>query len=509
MLAGFSVGLILFVGLPSLSFGGEALDAARAHRLENGSRILSEFADLLRIPNVASDSANIRHNAATLVDLFEQRGASMQLLQLPGAPPLVVGRLQAPQAVRTLGIYVHYDGQPVNESEWKQAPWEPTLYTDDLTSGGEPRPFPGRGDPIDPAWRIYARSAGDDKVPFPAILSALDALQEAKIDRTSNLVFLFEGEEEAGSPHLAEYFRRFKDRLDADLWLICDGPLHQSRRPQLVFGVRGYTKLELTVYGATRDLHSGHYGNWAPNPAMMLSQLLSSMKDERGNVLIEGFFDTVSTLDEAAREALAAVPDTEVALQQELGLVRVEGNGESLGARLLLPSLNVRGLSSAEVGAKARNIIPATATASIDIRLVAGNDPDHMLDLVEAHIQEQGYFIIRSEPDLETRLSHSHIARVVRSESGYVAARTEMSHPIVEPLRAAARAAAGEEVILLPSMGGSLPLYLFNQILGRPVVIVPIANHDDNQHAPNENIRIANLWYGIDLMSGILTMPPY
>jgi acetylornithine deacetylase/succinyl-diaminopimelate desuccinylase-like protein len=157
------------------------------------------------------------------------------------------------------------------------------------------------------------------------------------------------------------------------------------------------------------------------------------------------------------------------------------------------------------VGTGARNVIPTMATAAIDIRLVKGNDPEHMQELVETHIEKQGYHVVRKEPDMETRRSHERVAMVTRGH-GYPAARTSMSHPIVAPLTRAANLAAGGSVIQMPSLGGSLPLYLFNEKLDATVIILPIANHDDNQHAANENLRIANLWYGIDLMAAIFTM---
>jgi acetylornithine deacetylase/succinyl-diaminopimelate desuccinylase-like protein len=241
---------------------------------------------------------------------------------------------------------------------------------------------------------------------------------------------------------------------------------------------------------------------------MMLAQLLAGMKDDDGNVTIDSFYESSEPIGEAERRALATVPDIDAELMGGLGLARAEGGGASLSEQLLKPSLNVRGLESGNVGELARNVIPRTATASIDIRLVKGNDPETMLDRVEEHIERRGYFIGREDPDRETRLAHPRIAKVTRATGGYVAARTDMNDPIVSLLAAAARdASGGEEVILTPGMGGSLPLYLFNQVLERPVVIVPIANHDDNQHAPNENLRLANLWYGIDLMAAVLTMP--
>jgi acetylornithine deacetylase/succinyl-diaminopimelate desuccinylase-like protein len=483
------------------------LGPIREWRAANGPRILADYAELLAIPNVASDLENIRKNAEHIAAELAKRGVASELWEIEGVPPVVYGEAPAAGAAVTLGIYVHYDGQPVDRSKWSHPPWEPTLYTRAMEDGGRSRPFPEPGEAIDPEWRLYARGAGDDKAPIAAIFGALDALASAGIARTANLKFFFEGEEEAGSEHLGEYMAKYRDRLDVDLWLICDGPVHPSRRPQLAFGVRGVTGLAVTVYGATRYLHSGHYGNWAPNPALLLAQLLGSMKDAEGDVTIAGFYDSTAPVGEAEREALAALPDYDDELRRELGLAAAatEGRGASLAERLLRPSLNVRGFVSGAVGAEARNVIPNEATASIDVRLVKGNDPGAMVELVEKHIESRGYLIVREDPDEATRLANPRVAKVVR-RSGYPAARTEMGHPRVRRLIAAARHAAGGDLVLLPTLGGSLPLYLFNEILEKPVVIVPIANHDDNQHAPNENLRLANLWYGIDLMASVFTM---
>ncbi len=497
----------LFVTLISAlaSTPPDAKMATQKHYQENGPLILQEFVELLSIPNVGTDLPNINKNALFLCKAFEKRGAKMQLLTSDGIPPIVYGELNAENATRTLGIYVHYDGQPVDPSNWAHPPFSPTLYTKALSEGGIKRPFPNDQETIDPEWRIYARASGDDKAPIQAILSALDGLKSSGIPITSNIRFFFEGEEEMGSPNLASYIEQHRDLLDVDVWLICDGPVHQSRRPQLMFGVRGVTGLDLTVYGANRSLHSGHYGNWAPNPAMLLAQLLASMKDDEGEVLVKGYYDTVTPLDEKDKEALRNLPDYDDQLRAELGLAWTEASGAGYMDRLLLPSLNIKGMKSASVGASARNIIPKTAEAALDLRLVKGNDPSHMMDLVTDHIRSQGFTILTEDPDHATRLAHKKLIKVKR-RIGYRAARTPMETPIVQEIVRAANRASGEPVVLLPTLGGSLPLYLFTDELKAPVVIVPIANHDNNQHAPNENLRLANLWYGIDLMGEILTM---
>jgi acetylornithine deacetylase/succinyl-diaminopimelate desuccinylase-like protein len=507
----FAISALIVLALPTTTTAEQPstdsiLLDVRAYRMAHGPEILQSFSELLSLPNVASDSENIRHNAEYLEQELDRRGVDAELWHQGGAPPVVYGFLDV-GSDRTLGVYVHYDGQPVDPEEWAISPWTPTLFTAAIEDQGVPRPLPSPGEAIDPEWRLYARSAGDDKAPLAAIFAAMDAFNQQKIRPTSNLIFLFEGEEEAGSAHLGQYLIDHREALDVDLWLICDGPVHQSRKPQLVFGVRGYTGLELRTFGANRYLHSGHYGNWAPNPAQTLVDLLATMKDLDGQVLIEGFYDSTADVSDSEREAMAMLPAFDEQLRDELDLAATEAASAPLAERLLLPSFNIRGLSSAAVGDRARNVIPMDATVSIDIRLAKGNDPAEMLDRVEDHIRAQGFTVVREEPDSQTRQANKRLIQVTRRE-GYPAARTAMDLPIVLEVLEAAELAAGEPVLKVPTLGGSLPLYLFNDILETPLVVVPIANHDNNQHAPNENLRLANLWYGIDLMAALLTMPP-
>lgn len=500
---------LMLAGLvwPAVAPADSAVEAAREFRRANEAEVLETFAEFLRLPNVASDPADMRRNARYMQQQFATRGVELELLEIEGAPPVVTGRIDAPGAQRTLGIYVHYDGQPVDETRWTNGPWNPTLYTAAMHEGGEPRAFPAPGERVDPEARLYARSAGDDKSPIIALLAAFDALEAAGISATSNVVLLFDGEEERGSPHLGQYLERYRDRFDGvDLWLFCDGPVHQSRRPQVVFGVRGVTGMEVTVFGANRPLHSGHYGNWAPVPGQMLAELLASMKSADGQVLVDGFYDTVEPLSPSEQAAIDALPVVDDQLKEELGLAWTEGGGERLERRLLLPSLTIRGLASGNVGDKARNIIPSSATAALGVRLVKGNDPEHMLDLLERHIRSQGYYMLRDEPTDEVLRAHPKVARVTR-DTGYPASRAPMDHPLAQQVVEAASRAAGEPVLQVPTLGGTLPLFLFSEGLGKPAIIVPIANHDNNQHAADENLRLANLWYGIDLYVALLTMP--
>lgn len=484
----------------------DAVSLARSYRAEHGPAIVRDFADLLAIPNVAATPADLRRNADRIAALFQKRGFAMELLEIDGAPPLVVGERKVAGATRTIAIYAHYDGQPVNAAEWTTPPFAPALYTKAKADGGAAIALPSDGDAIDEDWRLYARSAGDDKAPIIALSAAFDALDEAGAALTSNIVLVFDGEEEAGSPHLARFLSDHRSKFEAvDLWLFCDGPTHQSRAAQLAFGARGVTELEITVYGPNRGLHSGHYGNWAPGPGWRLARLLATMKDDDGRVRVKDFYRSGAPITKADRAAIAAMPPIDDELRVAFGLAETEMHDAPLAERLLLPALNLRGIKSADVGAAATNLIPTTATASLDLRLVAGNDPEAMLDLVEAHIARQGYHIVREEPDAQTRANHALIARVTRGE-GYRAVRSRLDDPAFAPLIKAVGRAAGGELVLAPTLGGSLPLYVFEEARKAPIIILPIANYDNNQHAADENLRLGNLFYGIDAFAAALTM---
>ncbi|HIC14857.1 MAG TPA: M20/M25/M40 family metallo-hydrolase [Gemmatimonadetes bacterium] len=487
-------------------------DVARSYREVHEVEILKDFAELLSYPNSARDLDDITRAAEYIRDELLEVGVDSELLQLEGVPPIVYGELNVPGATRTLGIYVHYDGQPVDPSNWTHPPFEPTLYTAPIPQGGRELPMPDPGDSIDPAWRLYARSAGDDKAPIAALLPVLRAFRESGTQSTSNLILFFDGEEEAGSRNLPRYMETFKERLDPiDIWLFFDGPAHPSGRPQITFGVRGSMGMEVTVYGATRNLHSGHYGNWAPDTGVILSRLLVSMKDETGRVLVDGWYDTADLIGDEERAALAAMPAWDNQLKRELGIVRSEGEPESLPQRLMVPALNIRGITSGNTGALARNVIPNTAVAALGIRLVKGNEPEHLRQLIIDHIQREGFHVISEDPDMETRLRYPLIAKVTGG-GGSRAARTSMSNPFAQSVMAAASVAADRafgqgSLVVAPGMGGTLPITPFTEILQKPAIIVPVANHDNNQHAPDENLRIANLWYAIDLYAQLLTMP--
>lgn len=473
-------------------------------RKRNAAGVLRELADFVALPNVASDRPNIERNARHLLGLLRRRGIEARLLEEPGAPPAVFGELRSSGAQRTVVFYAHYDGQPVDPAQWTGSPWTPVLRDKPLEEGGREIPFPASGNGPPDEARLYGRASSDDKGAIVAMLAALDALRAASLSPSVNLKFYFEGEEEVSSPHLRSFLEHNRDLLKADAWIFCDGPVHQSRRLQVVYGARGTLGLELTVYGATRTLHSGHYGNWAPNPAAMLATLLASMRDPDGKVAIAGFYDGVRPLTDSERRAVEAIPNVDAELRRSLGLARTEAGDASLAERILLPALNVRGVLAGHVGAQAANAIPTEARASIDFRLVSDQTPDGIKTAVERHLRAQGYHLVDQEPDEATRLAH---ARIVRADwkGGYPGIRTPMDLPFSRAVATVVALAAGTPVVQVPNLGGSLPLYLLREVLAVPVLIVPIANHDNNQHAANENLRLRNLWDGIVVFAALFT----
>jgi acetylornithine deacetylase/succinyl-diaminopimelate desuccinylase-like protein len=476
----------------------------RQYREANEAAILTELRGLLAIPNVASDAANIRRNADLLVSMLERRGIRARLLETEGSPPAVYGELEAPGATRTVVLYAHYDGQPVDSARWASPAWRPVLRSRALQHGGAEIPFPEPGQRVDGEARIYARSASDDKSPIVAMLAALDALRSAGVPLSVNLKFFFEGEEEAGSDHLREMLTRHRELLRADVWFFMDGPVHQSRRPQISFGVRGVMGLNVTVFGPTRPLHSGHYGNWAPNPNVLLSHLIASLRDPDGRILIPGFYDDVRQISAAERAALGTVPLIDGQLRRELGLARTEAADAPLMERLMLPALNVGGLSGGRTGAGGANLISTEASAYIDFRLVPNQSPARVREQVTRFLTTQGWHVVTAPPDSQTRVTHPRVVRLAWSDSGYPAHRTSLDLPVSRALMETAQEALGRPVIQVPILGGSLPLYHFREVLGAPLITVPIVNHDNNQHGENENLRLQNLWDGIELIGGVL-----
>ena len=472
------------------------------YRSDRESRIVRDFVSLLSMPNVATNLADMEQNAEHIIGLLESRGFETQRLSAGGAP-YVYAELANPGAIETILIYAHFDGQPVQEENWVYPPFVPTLLDAPLQSGGQPINIDDVDGSFDPEWRLYARSAGDDKMPIIALIHALDALAANGIDLSVNLKLLLDGEEERGSPTVGRLLDEYGGLLDADLLLFCDGPMHQSRRAQLVFGVRGGRTLDITTYGASRPLHSGHYGNWAPNPVMRLAYLLTSMRSKSGRILIDGYYDDVASLSELQRDAIASMPDVTKSLQDELSVHTPEGGGMRLEELITLPALNARGIVAGGVGDKGRNIILSTATVSLNLRLVPNQQPERVRELIEAHVVRQGFHIVYDDPSPETLRSHEKIAKLDWRGAGSPGLRTSLDHPMSLRMVRLMRKVA-PDLIVTPTMGGGLPLHAFDSKLDTPIIVLPLANHDNNQHAENENIRLQNLWDAMSIYGTIL-----
>ena len=495
------------LGIPAEAQKASAAGAAKAvrqYRQENEDRIMRELREFLAIPNVADDTVNIQKNAERLRVMLEARGIETHLLSIEGRGPVVFGKLETPGAKRTVIFYAHYDGQPVDAAAWADhAPFEPILYDNSIEAGGKRIPFPAPAETphYKDDWRIYARSASDDKSPIVALLAALDALNSKKIPLAINLKVIFEGEEEAGSEHLQQTLELHKNLLAADVLLTGDGPVHQSGRPLIFFGARGDIGLDITVYGSVRALHSGHYGNWAPNPAMELSRLLASTKDENGRVKIPGYYDDVTPLDEAEKKAMSEMPDNDATLQKELGIAKPDGGGKKLAELIMEPSLNIRGFRSAYVGEQAQNVVPDRAEASLDARLVKGEDPKGKLRQIVEFIRQQGFFVVDREPTMEERRTHPKVAKVIE-QGGYRASRTRMDLPVSKAIVGVMKGGEGD-VVIAPTLGGSVPMYVFEDF-GLPWVGVPIVNYDNHQHSSDENLRLGQFWRGMETYGALL-----
>ena len=502
----------LLLIVTALNLGAQTRTTVERYVGEHQQEILGELVSLLSIPNVASDKPNIRRNAQLLSEMLRRRGFASEILETD-VNPLVYGELRVPGASRTILWYAHYDGQPFDARLWKQeSAFKPILRDGRMEEGAREIPNFASLKTYPSGARVYARSASDDKAPIVALLAAMDALRASGLQPKSNVRLILDGEEEAGSRGLISSLTRYKDKYRADVMLVLDGPLHSSGRPTIVFGGRGIATLELTVFGPKFALHSGHYGNWVPNPAMDLIHLLGSMKDDNGRVLVEGFYDDVPPLSPEEKRILASVPDNPQELMQFFGISRTDKVGGSLQEALQYPSLNVRGLRSAYVGSEVRTVIPESATASIDIRLVKETDPDRMVRRVLDHIRKQGFQIVDKEPDDATRARYPRIVMVNSGSGGASfsatkAYRTEMNLPVALEITNTMQRTWNQTPVRIRTMGGTVPMAPFAETFGFPIISIPVVNFDNNQHSENENLRLENLWKAIVTFAAVLANP--
>ena len=472
-----------------------------------------ELFEFLALPNDAVVPADIQKNADWLEAAFRKRGFETRQLPNNGKPLVFAEYAHKVATARTILFYMHFDGQPVIPAQWSQKnPWQAVVK--ERTSNRETAPrwqeidaARLRESKLDPEWRIFARSSSDDKGPIMMFLTAFDALKAAGMEPAINVKVLLDSEEEKGSPAIGVVATEHKTLLRADGIVINDGPLHISNQPTIVFGNRGITVVRLTVYGAKTNLHSGHYGNYVPNPAQRLASLLASMKDDDGRVTIAGYYDTVKLTD-AERKIMADVPDDENEIKQRVGIAKPEAVGHNLQEALQYPSLNIRGMESAAIGDKGANIIPSQAAAELDLRTTPGANPAYLAGLIEKHMRDKGYHLTKGEPTNEERARHDRIASLVIAR-GSSAAFTQLDSPLgiwAQTSLAKTFSEAGQpaKTVRIRMMGGSVPTDKLVEALDLPFVIVPLVNPDNNQHSFDENLRIGHFLDGARVFTGLL-----
>ncbi len=468
-------------------------------RVAHEQGIVEELRGLVSLPNVAGNDADMQKNAAHLQTLFTARKFKVETIGGPGSP-VVFASLDVPNAAGTLTFYIHYDGQPVDASEWTRCkPFTPCLWS----AAGPVADDPARTT-FDPEWRMYGRSTSDDKGPIVALLNAIDALRATGTGPTWNVRVVLDGEEEAGSANFRRFATARPSALKTDLAITLDGPRHPSGRPTVYFGVRGGAGVTLTVYGAKGDVHSGNYGNWAPDPSMRLAKLLATMKDDTGRVVIKDFYRDVRPLTPTERQALEAAPNVEAVLARDFGVATPERPDERLEAKLNEPTLSILEMSTS--GIPGRSAIPGSATARIEVRMVKDLVPETQNALITEHVRAQGYFIVSGrDPNDDERRSHRLIARV-DARRGSAASRVSMDDPKAQAV-VRALTMRGVPPVQLPTLGGGLPFGTFSDQYQMPTVGVSIVNFDNNQHGPDENLRLQNLWEGIEMLAALMTMP--
>lgn len=466
---------------------------------------IEELKEMLSFSNIGTNPDDVKKNVEWMSEAFSKRNFDIEILETDG-PPLLLATREADEGLPVVLFYMHADGQPADASKWHQSdPFDPVLKQINENGNWESIGWDYLEGDIDPDWRIFARSASDDKGPIAMLLKALDIMDWESISQPYHIKVILDFEEEIGSPNLPSAVQRYRNELAADHMVILDGPRHPSNLPTLSFGARGIQTMTLTVHGPRAPQHSGHYGNYVPNPAFRLASLLATMKDDAGRVTIDGFYDGIE-LDNETLAILRAVPDDEVQIKQQLGIAGQDSVAAFLQASRQFPSLNIRGMASGWVGDEVRTIVPSNAVAEIDIRLVRESDPDLLIDLVREHISGQGYHIIDREPtDLE-RQTYDKIITVTHDFS-YEAYRTDIESQTGNWLSSALKRAFVNDPVLIRTSGGSVPISPFVATLGVPAVGVPTVNNDNNQHSPNENLRLGNFKDGIQTVLSILTEP--
>ena len=491
---------ILFLAVITNAASAQSPEDIKSHVRHS----IDELKQFVALPNDALNADDIDSNLIWLRDKFNQRGFNTSILETENLP-LFFAALPMDDTKPTVLFYMHLDGQSVDPSKWDQAnPYETVLKSKD-GDGWKAEDCKALDADINYDWRLFGRSTSDDKGPIVMFLNAIDLLKKNGKELAFNVKVILDSEEEKSSKPLPQAVRTYKELLLADFLVINDGPVHPSGKATVTYGCRGITTLSLTTFGPIKPQHSGHYGNYAPNPGFQLAQVLAGMKDTDGKVTIPGYYDGI-TINEATDQVLKSVPDSDTEISKKLQFRTAEKVGAFYQESLQYPSLNIRGLGSGWIGEKARTIVPATATAELDLRLVPESDGTRLKSLVKKYVQNQGFHITDTEPTKEERLAHDKIMMIMEG-SVTDAFRTDLDNPYGQFLVNTMANTFNEDVVQIRIMGGTVPIAPFINELQIPAFIVPMVNADNNQHSPNENLKIGQIAYGIRTFYALMSSP--
>ncbi|UCZ51397.1 M20/M25/M40 family metallo-hydrolase [Bacillus shivajii] len=424
----------------------------------NQKEYLEDLFKLLRQPSISSQNIGVTECATMLANMIEDIGMDAEIIHTPGQPIVYAERIVSPDALTVL-IYGHYDVQPPEPlSEWHSEPFEPTIRD----------------------GKIFARGVGDNKGQLMAQVLAVKSYLQCYGELPINVKFVFEGEEESTSVHLEQFVHDHQEKLKADLVYTSDGPMHASGAPFVILGVRGIQYVELNACGAKWDNHSGNKGGVVPNPAWKLVDLLQTMRDGDGKVLIEGFYDDIVSPTEKERKLIKSLPFNQEETNETNGYEGDDDDAESYYRKLAFePTFNICGFVSGYGGEGSKTIIPSKATLKMDMRLVVNQDPKDIFTKFKNHVKKHA-------PEVEVK------------DLGFMyPSRTSVDHDFVDVITKSVRSTYKQEPIVLPSLGGSLPDYVWTKILGLPSIVVPYANADENNHSPNENMEVELFYKGI------------
>ncbi len=463
---------------------------------------IHDLRSFLTIPNDGHFPEQIQAHVDWCTKRFKELGFETHLLTTSGAPQVFAQHILKKDAKSVL-FYLQIDGQPVDSAAWfQESPYQAVLKE----KNGEDWQiidWKKLDKNYNPEWRIFARSASDSKGPAMAFMTALKIFKDKNLNADFNIKVIMDFQEEMGSPSLAPAVVKYRDLMEAEMVLIMDGTRHLSNLPTLTFGARGIATATITVHGARRDLHSGQYGNFAPNPVFKLSKLIAGMKDDEGRVIIPGWYDGIS-LSEKRKAIINDVPEDQSEIIKSLGFAQADKVGGTYQEALQYPSLNIRGLQAAWTGQKVRTIIPGKATAEIDMRLVPESDGLKQVQLLKEYIESKGYHLIEGEPTEEDRAKYPKLATFTY-RIGSKPFRTEINSPIGDWLGLAMERVYGKKFVRMATTGGSQPIAPFISTLNIPAVSVRIPNPDNSIHAPNENLRLGNFLEGIQMCLAVLS----